>query len=212
MRRDKMQREILVVRWELESIRSYASEPFSFVRLRGQHMETGVGRISRCGFSLCRFSHGYVVLSFYYRRDRSGQREHINFRRARPRLSVGEETLARAFAAYDTATMLLTVTADHPPIREVGGALRVGNSHVTLEAVLWAFQHGSTPEDIADEYPSLALADVYAVVAYYLRHREDVDRYLDAQVQTYRATAAVVRRDFPQPDFSDRRRTPRARD
>jgi uncharacterized protein (DUF433 family) len=108
--------------------------------------------------------------------------------------------------------MLLTVTADRPPIREVGGALRVGNSHVTLETVLWAFQQGSTPEGIAGEYPSLTLVDIYAVIAYYLRYREDVDRYLDAQVQTYRATAVVVRRDFPQPDFSDRRRTPRARD
>jgi uncharacterized protein (DUF433 family) len=108
--------------------------------------------------------------------------------------------------------MRLIVTADRPPIREVGGALRVGASHVTLEAVLWAFLDGSTPEDIADEYRSLSLADVYAVIAYYLRHREDVDRYLDAQAQAYRATTVAVRRDFPQPDFSDRRRTRPARD
>lgn len=102
--------------------------------------------------------------------------------------------------------MALPVTAETPPVREVGGALRVGASHVTLETVLWAFQDGATPEGIVDEYPTLALADVYTVIAYYLRHREDVDPYLDAQAQTYRSTAEAVRHDFPRSDFSDRRR------
>jgi len=107
--------------------------------------------------------------------------------------------------------MALAVAAETPPLREVGGALRIGGSHVTLETVLWAFQQGSTPESIVDEYPSLALGDVYAVIAYYLRHRDDVELYLDAQAQTYRSTAEAVRRDFPQPDFSDRRRARAAR-
>lgn len=102
--------------------------------------------------------------------------------------------------------MALTITANDPPLRDVDGALRVGASHVTLETVLWAFQAGSTAEGIVDEYPSLAVSDVRAVITYYLRHREDVDRYLDAQAQTYRTTVEIVRRDFPQPDFSDRRR------
>jgi uncharacterized protein (DUF433 family) len=102
--------------------------------------------------------------------------------------------------------MPLPVVAETPPLHEVGGALRVGASHVPLETVLWSFQEGSTPESIVDEHPSLALADVYAVIAYYLRHREDIDAYLDAQAETYRSTAETVRRDFPQPDFSDRRR------
>jgi hypothetical protein len=55
------------------------------------------------------------------------------------------------------------------------------------------------------------LADVYAVIAYYLRHREDVDRYVEAQAETYRTTGEIARRDFPQPDFSSRRRARIAR-
>jgi hypothetical protein len=31
------------------------------------------------------------------------------------------------------------------------------------------------PEEIARSYPSLPLADVYAVLTYYLRHKEEVD-------------------------------------
>src|SRR5205814_7488235 len=38
--------------------------------------------------------------------------------------------------------------------------LRVGQTGVTLETLLWTFQQGSTPEDIVDQFPSLTLADV----------------------------------------------------
>jgi len=37
---------------------------------------------------------------------------------------------------------------------------------------------GETPEEIADGFPTLALADVYAVIGYYLQHRSEVDEYL----------------------------------
>jgi len=49
---------------------------------------------------------------------------------------------------------------------------------VLLELVMRAFQDGATPEAIAQRYPTAALADVYAVIAYYLRHREDIEAYL----------------------------------
>ncbi|MGC9948686.1 MAG: DUF433 domain-containing protein [Bryobacteraceae bacterium] len=42
-----------------------------------------------------------------------------------------------------------------------------------------AFLEGATPEEIYQEYPSVDLADVYAVIAYYLGHRDVVDAYLD---------------------------------
>jgi hypothetical protein len=47
-----------------------------------------------------------------------------------------------------------------------------------LELVIRAFQDGATPETIVQRYSTLALADVYAVIAYYLRHRSDVEAYL----------------------------------
>jgi uncharacterized protein (DUF433 family) len=58
------------------------------------------------------------------------------------------------------------------------GAVRVGDSRVLLELVLRAFQDGATPETIVQRYPTLALPDVYAVIAYYLRHRSEVEQYL----------------------------------
>ena len=47
-----------------------------------------------------------------------------------------------------------------------------------LELVIRAFQDGATPETIVQRYSTLALTDVYAVIAYYLRHRTEVDEYL----------------------------------
>jgi uncharacterized protein (DUF433 family) len=75
--------------------------------------------------------------------------------------------------------MSITLQTDTPPVREDStGALRVGSSRVLLELVIGAFQDGATPEAIVQHYPSTTLADVYAVIAYYLRHRSDVEAYL----------------------------------
>lgn len=75
--------------------------------------------------------------------------------------------------------MAFHVEAEAPPIREdTTGALRVGDSRVLLELVIRAFQDGATPETILQRYPTLALRDVYAVVAYYLRHPREIDAYL----------------------------------
>ena len=58
------------------------------------------------------------------------------------------------------------------------GALRVGGTRVTLDSVIAAFTQGATAEGIAQSYPSLALADIYGVIYYYLRHTDAVDAYL----------------------------------
>jgi len=72
-----------------------------------------------------------------------------------------------------------TAQAEAPPLREdATGALRVGDSRVLLELVIRAFQDGATPETIVQRYSTLALSDVYAVIAYYLRHRSEVEEYL----------------------------------
>ena len=59
------------------------------------------------------------------------------------------------------------------------GVVRVGGTRVTLDTVVAAFLEGAAAEEIAQQYPVLALADVYAAIGYYLRHRSEVDAYLD---------------------------------
>ena len=80
--------------------------------------------------------------------------------------------------------MPFPVQAEAPPIREDAvGALRVGDSSVLLELVIRAFQDGAIPETIVQRYSSLTLPDVYSVIAYYLRHRDEVEEYLARREQ-----------------------------
>jgi uncharacterized protein (DUF433 family) len=71
------------------------------------------------------------------------------------------------------------------------GVIRVGGTRVTLDTVVAAFETGATAEEIAQQYPSLTLGDVYAVLTYYLRHRADVDAY----IARGEAQGAAIRRE-----------------
>lgn len=76
--------------------------------------------------------------------------------------------------------MTLTFESEFVPLRQDdSGVVRVIGSRVTLDTVLWAHNHGATPETIVQGYPTLRLADVYGIIAYYLRHRAVVDEYLE---------------------------------
>ena len=57
--------------------------------------------------------------------------------------------------------------------------MRVSHTRVSLDSVIFAFNDGATPEEIVQQYSTLNLADVYAVISYYLQHRADVEDYLE---------------------------------
>ena len=72
----------------------------------------------------------------------------------------------------------LPAAVDVPLRTDEDGAIRVGGTRVLLEVVIGAYQRKDTPEQIVEAFPTLTLADVYAVIAYYLGHREIVDEYV----------------------------------
>ena len=75
--------------------------------------------------------------------------------------------------------MSVTIDHDAPPLRiDDTGTIRVGGSRLTLDIVIGAHLLGSSPEQIAEDYPAITLADVYATIGYYLRHRAAIDDYL----------------------------------
>lgn len=74
-----------------------------------------------------------------------------------------------------TQTIPLEMTVD--------GVLRVGNTRVTLDTVVAAFEEGATAEEIVQQYPTLHLADVYAVIGYYLSHYDEVESYLKERLE-----------------------------
>lgn len=98
--------------------------------------------------------------------------------------------------------MKFTAQAESPPLwKDDAGAIRVGDSRVLLELVIRAFQDGATPETITQRYSTLALPDVYAVVAYYLRHQSDVEAYLSQREQA--AEEVQQRIESQQGDLSE---------
>ena len=72
------------------------------------------------------------------------------------------------------------ITAQAPPLRvDEQRVIRVGNTRVTLDTLVAAFQRGDTPEEIARNYDALSLTQVYQAIGYYLAHQADVDAYLE---------------------------------
>ena len=66
------------------------------------------------------------------------------------------------------------------PIRESDdGVRRIGGTRVTLDSVVATFDAGATPEEIAQQFPSLRLADIYSVIGVYLDDPQDVLEYLE---------------------------------
>jgi uncharacterized protein (DUF433 family) len=70
--------------------------------------------------------------------------------------------------------------------------IRLRGHRIGLEHVVEAHKEGETPEQIAAYYKSIPLEQIYAVIAYYLRNRDDVEAYLA------RVNAAVAARERAQ--------------
>ncbi|MCI0396319.1 MAG: DUF433 domain-containing protein [Chloroflexi bacterium] len=97
--------------------------------------------------------------------------------------------------------MTLNVQAQPIPLRQdKDGNWRVGASRVLLELVIDAFNNGRTPEEIMQSYDTLRLEDIYAVITYYLTHRNEVDAYIQRQEQEAAALEAAIK---ARPDYQE---------
>jgi len=86
--------------------------------------------------------------------------------------------------------MLMIETQPVPIMLDEQGVARVSGTRVTLDTIVAAFLEGDTAEEIADGYPAVPLADIYAVISFYLKNQAQVDEYLAEQ----RGIAQEVRR------------------
>jgi uncharacterized protein (DUF433 family) len=81
-------------------------------------------------------------------------------------------------------TMTPALHADPVPLRaDETGTIRVGDSQVVLDVLVREYNDGADAESIANAYPTLKLGDVYAAIAYYLRHKSELDQYLQRRRQ-----------------------------
>jgi len=71
----------------------------------------------------------------------------------------------------------LPTTVTVPLFTDSEGVIRARGSRVTLDSLVTAFCAGATAEEIAQKFPTVALADVYQIIAYYLNHTQEIDAY-----------------------------------
>jgi uncharacterized protein (DUF433 family) len=75
--------------------------------------------------------------------------------------------------------MILPTTTETIPLEaDADGVVHVSQTRVTLDTIVQAFSDGATAEEIAQQYPTVPLADVYSVIGYYLRRHVEVEAYL----------------------------------
>lgn len=93
-----------------------------------------------------------------------------------------------------------------PPLRlaEEGKVVRVGNTRVPLDTVVYHYENGASPEEIVHNFPTLDLADVHAVIAYYLNHKAEVQGYLDERERLAVEIRREIEQRFPQDGLRER--------
>lgn len=95
--------------------------------------------------------------------------------------------------------MNLVIEAPPVPLKtDEYGVMRVGNTRVPLDTVVYSFNQGASPEEIVMSFPTLELGDVYAVVNYYLFNRSQVDEYWREREAQAAQLRAENEKRFPQ--------------
>jgi uncharacterized protein (DUF433 family) len=78
----------------------------------------------------------------------------------------------------DNATAYVTQTPQ--------GGWRIAGTRVSLDSIVSAYWDGQLPEAITADFPSLTLEQIHGAIAFYLRHRPVLDRYLADQDARWR--------------------------
>ncbi|RUT06282.1 hypothetical protein DSM107010_53400 [Chroococcidiopsis cubana SAG 39.79] len=107
--------------------------------------------------------------------------------------------------------MTLAIEAELAPLKtNADGVVLVGKTRVTLDTVVAVFQQGVTAEEIVYRYPSLKLANVYATIAFYLNHQQEVETYLKQRQQQAQEVRMMNQAKFDPQGLRDRLLTRKA--
>lgn len=78
---------------------------------------------------------------------------------------------------------------------------RMKIQHIAIDSVTWKM----TPEEIQEAYPHLSLAQIYAALAYYHDHKEQVDAEIAESVRYAEAMRAQYPNPLTREQFEERR-------
>jgi uncharacterized protein (DUF433 family) len=81
----------------------------------------------------------------------------------------------------------------HPYVEQRNGGYNVAGTRVSLDSVVFAFLDGQTAEGIAQAFPDLSLEQAYGAIAFYLAHREEIDRHLETSRREFESKRQAAR-------------------
>jgi uncharacterized protein (DUF433 family) len=89
---------------------------------------------------------------------------------------------------YPSMTGVLPIIREHivSTPDTCGGKPRIAGSRIRVkDIVVWHDRQGMTPSEIVSKWPHLTLASIYAALAYYHDHREEINAELAADETWY---------------------------
>jgi len=98
----------------------------------------------------------------------------------------------------------MPAAVDVPLRADDSGVIRIGDSRVTLQALVADFHRGASPEEIAHHYSVLNLSEIYLVIGYYLQQRAEVDAYVQQQRQLADEARRAYEADHPNDPLRER--------
>lgn len=86
-------------------------------------------------------------------------------------------------SVLEYTSMTLDAVQAVPLTQWEDGSIRVTDSRLLVDMIVYAHKHGLCPEEIYESFPSssYSVADLYAVISYYLSHRVEIDSYLEGR-------------------------------
>ena len=84
-----------------------------------------------------------------------------------------------------------------PLARDGSGVIRIGGTRVSLESLVSAYLAGASIDELAAAFPDLSRPDLHASVAYFLKHRREVEEYLVERLREAEVVEAQIRTELP---------------
>ena len=107
--------------------------------------------------------------------------------------------------------MALAIITETAPLETTkDGVVVIHKTRVTLDTIVAIFNQGATAEEIIYRYPSLKLADVYATIAFYLNHQQEVEVYLQQRQQQAQKIRSINEGRFDSQGLRNRLRARKA--
>jgi uncharacterized protein (DUF433 family) len=78
-------------------------------------------------------------------------------------------------------------------VEQRDGGYTISGTRVSLDSVVYEFLAGQSAESIAQAFPVFTLEQVYGAITFYLAHREEVDRHLEANRKDFEAQREAAR-------------------